>query len=139
MNDVISVISMLSVENIMYTPKEHEKKAAKKHSEFINRASDHLTMVNILNSYCSQSSRRKSWARDHYLNDKSLLKAVQIKDQLISYLNKIADQFSLGDDVGFICPKEDLNDTILETLVEFMPLNIATIHHGSTFMTVKEK
>lgn len=48
---VSAIVALLSVENIMYTPKGQEKQVIKKRKKFINYESDHLTLLNIFNFY----------------------------------------------------------------------------------------
>jgi HrpA-like RNA helicase len=74
---------MLSVENIFYQPKDKEKEVNKKRKKFVNYSSDHLTLLNIFNFYCELVKKKgkkegNTFAKDHYINEKSLAKAVLI-------------------------------------------------------------
>jgi HrpA-like RNA helicase len=78
---ISAIVAMLSVENIFYTPKGQDKDVRKKRKKFANSESDHLTLLNVFNLFknCLKTKSKKEaviFARDHYLNDKSLLKAV---------------------------------------------------------------
>lgn len=81
---ISAIVALLSVENILYTPKGQEKEVIKKRKKFLNPDSDHLTLLSILNFF-SEVMRTKSkkeavaFAREHYLNEKSLLKAMLIQ------------------------------------------------------------
>jgi hypothetical protein len=44
-------VALLSVENILYSPKGLEKQVIKKRKKFINYESDHLTLLNIFNFF----------------------------------------------------------------------------------------
>lgn len=46
-----AIVALLSVENIMYTPKGMEKEVIKKRKKFINYESDHLTLLSIFNFF----------------------------------------------------------------------------------------
>lgn len=60
-----------------------EKEVIKKRKKFVNYESDHLTLLSIFNFFTDvlKSKSKKeavAFAREHFLNDKSLLKAFQI-------------------------------------------------------------
>ena len=63
----------------------------KKRKKYINYESDHLTLLNIFNAYKSIKSKKEAvaFAKEHYFNDKSLFKAIQIQEQIIDYLHQI--------------------------------------------------
>jgi len=80
---ISAIVALLSVENILYAPKGMEKQVIKKRKKFINYESDHLTLLNIFNFFkdiLKTKSKRESveFAREHFLNEKSLLKAMLI-------------------------------------------------------------
>lgn len=57
----------------------------KKRKKFINYESDHLTLLSIFNFFkdvLKSKSKKEAVAftKEHFLNDKSLLKAMQIQD-----------------------------------------------------------
>ena len=76
-------MALLSVENILYQPKGMEKVVIKKRKKFVNYESDHLTLLSIYNFFkdvIKTKSKKEAiaFAREHYLNEKSLLKAILI-------------------------------------------------------------
>ena len=78
-------MALLSVENIMYAPKGMEKQVIKKRKKFFNYESDHLTLFNIFNFFkdvIKTKSKKEAveFAREHFLNDKSLIKAMLIQE-----------------------------------------------------------
>ena len=78
-------MALLSVENIMYAPKGMEKQVIKKRKKFVNYESDHLTLLNIFNFFkdvIKTKSKKEAveFAREHFLNDKSLIKAMLIQE-----------------------------------------------------------
>ncbi len=78
-----AIVALLSVENILYTPKGQEKEVVKKRKKFVNFESDHLTLLSIFNFFVDvvKSKSKKeavAFAREHFLNEKSLMKAMLI-------------------------------------------------------------
>ena len=59
--------------------------------------SDHLTLLNIFNVYkemVKQKGKKEvhTFAKEHFLNEKSLNKAVLIQEQLNQYLKQILEK-----------------------------------------------
>jgi HrpA-like RNA helicase len=84
-HNIAAIVALLSVENILYTPKGMEKEVIKKRKKFVNYESDHLTLLSIFNFFkdvlktkCKKDAI--SFAKEHYLNEKSLLKATLIQE-----------------------------------------------------------
>ena len=68
-------------------PKETPETAVgfKKRKKFINYESDHLTLLNIFNFFkdlLKSRSKKEAveFSREHFLNEKSLLKAILIQE-----------------------------------------------------------
>ena len=87
-NDIVSIVSLLQSDNILYTPSLQKEKIDKIREKFINPISDHLTLLNIFYQY-KESSNKGIFCKEHFLNDKALSKAYDIYLQLLKYLKKI--------------------------------------------------
>ena len=87
-NDIVSIVSLLQSDNILYTPSLQKERIEKIREKFINPISDHLTLLNIFYNY-KESSNKGVFCKEHYLNDKALSKANDIYLQLLKYLKKI--------------------------------------------------
>jgi HrpA-like RNA helicase len=90
-SSITAIVALLSVENILYTPKGMEKVVIKKRKKFINYESDHLTLLSIYNFFrdvVKTKSKKDAvaFAKEHFLNEKSLLKAMLIQDQINDYM-----------------------------------------------------
>lgn len=62
-----------------------DKQVIKKRKKFVNYESDHLTLLNIFNFFkdvIKTKSKKEAveFAREHFLNDKSLIKAMLIQE-----------------------------------------------------------
>ena len=90
---ISAIVALLSVENILYSPKGLEKQIIKKRKKFINYESDHLTLLNIFNFFKDVLKKSKGEAaqftQEHFLNDKSLQKAILIQEQIQEYMTQI--------------------------------------------------
>lgn len=92
---ISAIVALLSVENILYSPKGLEKQIIKKRKKFINYESDHLTLLNIFNFFKDVLRKSKGeaaqFAQEHFLNDKSLQKAILIQEQIQEYMTQIVN------------------------------------------------
>lgn len=90
---IAAIVAMLSVENVFYQASGAEvdktkAKAIKRRSTILHPSSDHLSLLNIFMTYKSLSSTQKhSYCNEYLLNNKALLKASQIHNQLVGYLD----------------------------------------------------
>lgn len=82
---ILSIAAMLSVPSVFSYPKGSRKIAESNKRKFSVYEGDHLTLLNVYNSYISRRQDGQ-WCRRNYLNEKSLKKAVDVRKQLQSYL-----------------------------------------------------
>lgn len=81
-DQIITICAMLNVGNsVFYRPKDKQLFADKAHRTFEKANSDHLSLLNIYNSWVDDNYT-EGFARDYYLQIKSLRKARDIKEQL---------------------------------------------------------
>lgn len=89
---MLSIIAMLQVQHIFTTPSGRKQTADKAKLKFACMEGDHLTMLNVFRAFEEKLAKnRKSvsgWCSQNYLNYKSLVRAVQIREQLASLLKK---------------------------------------------------
>lgn len=86
--EVIDIISVLSSTSKLFVDvTEQREAAADARRMFRHPSGDHLTLLNAVRSYTEiatteEKSVRKAWCRKHFLNERTLLEAVSIRDQL---------------------------------------------------------
>eukprot|EP01060_Flectonema_neradi_P013490 TRINITY_DN20267_c0_g1_i1.p1 TRINITY_DN20267_c0_g1~~TRINITY_DN20267_c0_g1_i1.p1 ORF type:complete len:978 (+),score=208.74 TRINITY_DN20267_c0_g1_i1:761-3694(+) len=86
-DDIVTIVAMLSVQNIFYRPKEKQNQADQKKSKFHQPEGDHITLLNI---YESWKNNRFSipWCVDNFLQGRSLRRAQDVRKQLTLLLEK---------------------------------------------------
>jgi len=159
--DILTIVSLLQTDNIFYTPSVIKEKVEKIREKFTHPSSDHLTLLNIFNQWKENRNVNQNFARDHFLNDKSLKKADDIRRQLKGYLSKLGgdvieqqenDANDANDIEAFLeridnkgsnlnlnnemSKKEDL---IVQCLLTGYFTNIAKYDSDNYFMTLKDK
>jgi HrpA-like RNA helicase len=86
--EVLEIISVLSSSSKLFLDiTEHRDAATEARRKFRHASGDHLTILNAVRSYQEISASdskwgRKDWCRKHFLNERTLIEAKEIKDQL---------------------------------------------------------
>jgi ATP-dependent RNA helicase DHX33 len=85
--EVIDIISVLSATSKLFVDiTEQREAAADARRMFRHPSGDHLTILNAVRSYTEVAAEgkaaRKAWCRMHFLNERTLLEAVSIRNQL---------------------------------------------------------
>ncbi|KAF0682717.1 Aste57867_25168 [Aphanomyces stellatus] len=88
-NDALSIVAMLSVESIFYSPRENKDKAAASRASFVSSDGDQLVLLNVYNAYahCSVKQRFK-WCKDHFINMRAMQRVESVREQLVRYLKQ---------------------------------------------------
>ncbi|CAI5755535.1 unnamed protein product [Candida verbasci] len=87
--DIITIVAMLSVPNIFHRPKERAQEADAAREKFIVSESDHLTLCNVFNQFNNIKRNPNQWCDKNFLNCKSLLRAREIRTQLILIMKNL--------------------------------------------------
>lgn len=86
--EVIEVISMLSVPDVFYRPREKRELADKMKQRFDDYNGDHLTLLNTYKKW-EANGFSKDWCTENFVHEKSMRKARDVKKQLIKLLENI--------------------------------------------------
>ena len=145
---------MIQSDNIFFTPTALKEKVERIREKFTHPTSDHITLLNVFKQW-KENRNTPNWTKEHFLNEKSLAKADDIKKQLKNYLGKIQNStlslkeieeekmenilneienknFNLEDS----WKKEEL---ILKCLLSGFFCNLAKYSSDNVFITCKEK
>lgn len=127
-NAILDIISILSIENLFYFPKELKNNLVKIITKYKVTNSDHLTKANIFHRYIS-AKNKSSFCKENFINKKSIKKAILIREQLVDYLVQILKKR------GKQTPNVDLESKNLEE----MPLDkiLKSLSHGYFLKTAK--
>lgn len=80
--EMITIVSMLSVPNVFYRPKERQDEADTQREKFWVHESDHLTYLQVYSAW-KANGFSDSWCIKHFLHSKSLRRAKETRDQLM--------------------------------------------------------
>jgi len=89
LSEMLSIAAMTSLQGAVWFQHEGEKRAAESaRRKFAVEEGDHLTLLNVYQAFVTKGKKDAKWCRDHYLNYKSMTRAVSIRNQLRRYLER---------------------------------------------------
>lgn len=86
-SEILIIVSMLSIPQVFRRPKEREKESDQARSRFFIPQSDHLTLLNVYLQW-ENNNFSSHWCEKHFVQYKSLIKARDIRDQLLRVMKK---------------------------------------------------
>ncbi|KAK8793914.1 hypothetical protein WA171_003042 [Blastocystis sp. BT1] len=87
-SEILDLVSILSVENIFFSPREEREKANVSHKRFASVYGDHLTFLNVYHAY-REVNGNIQWCYDNFINPRSMKTATEIRKQLVGYCEKL--------------------------------------------------
>ncbi|PSK60491.1 hypothetical protein B9Z65_641 [Elsinoe australis] len=79
--EMLTIVSMLSVPSVFYRPKERMEEADAAREKFFDPASDHLTLLNVYQQWRA-NGKKDNWCVRHFLHPKALHRADEIRNQI---------------------------------------------------------
>lgn len=83
--EMLTIVSMLSVPSVFYRPKERQEESDAAREKFFVPESDHLTFLHVYSQWKS-NGYSDAWCTRHFLHPKSLRRAKEIREQLLSIM-----------------------------------------------------
>ncbi|AAS50385.2 AAR020Wp [Eremothecium gossypii ATCC 10895] len=80
-DEILTIIAMLSVQNVFYRPKDKIQEADNRKARFHHPFGDHLTLLNIYNRW-QENNFSKSFCAENFLHERHLRRAKDVKEQL---------------------------------------------------------
>lgn len=79
--EIITVVSLLSVDSITFTPHSKRDHAIAVRKKFISSEGDQLTLLNVYRAYKAVGGNRE-WCHDHFINSRTMKLVLDIRKQL---------------------------------------------------------
>ncbi len=73
-DEIITIVAMLSVQNVFYRPREKQHLADQKRSKFYHPDGDHLTLLTVYEAWKAQQFST-TWCFDNFVQARSLKRA----------------------------------------------------------------
>jgi pre-mRNA-splicing factor ATP-dependent RNA helicase DHX16 len=129
--EVLSIVSMLSeASTLFFRPKERKLLADSARARFtIKEGGDHLTLLNIWNQWVD-ADFSPIWAKENFLDQRSLTRARDIRDQLAKLCDRVEVTMSS-------CGQADLVPIQKALTAGFFPNAAMLQRGGDSYRTVK--
>ncbi|XP_076615856.1 ATP-dependent RNA helicase DHX8-like isoform X2 [Chaetodon auriga] len=85
--EMLTIVSMLSVQNIFYRPKDKQALADQKKTKFFQLEGDHLTLLAVYNSW-KNNKFSNPWCFENFIQARSLRRAQDIRKQMLSIMDR---------------------------------------------------
>ncbi|KAA0163354.1 hypothetical protein FNF28_04274 [Cafeteria roenbergensis] len=86
-DEILTVVSMLSVDNVFFRPKDRQSLADQKHSKFHQPEGDHLTLLCVYQAW-KDSGFANAWCFENFLHGRTMRKAHDVRKQLLSIMDR---------------------------------------------------
>ncbi|GFE55714.1 pre-mRNA-splicing factor ATP-dependent RNA helicase [Babesia ovis] len=86
-DEIITIVSMLSIQNIFYRPQDKQAEADRAKSRFTQAEGDHLTLLYVYNQW-RKNKFSALWCHENFLQSRALLRAQDVRKQLISIMDR---------------------------------------------------
>ncbi|KAK8805481.1 hypothetical protein WA158_002137 [Blastocystis sp. Blastoise] len=83
--EILVIVAMLSVPSIFFRPKDREEESDQAREQFMVPESDHLSYLNVYLQW-KKSGYSKNWCDDHFIHFKSMMKAREVRAQLLEFM-----------------------------------------------------
>ncbi|ELK33612.1 ATP-dependent RNA helicase DHX8 [Myotis davidii] len=85
--EMLTIVSMLSVQNVFYRPKDKQALAGQKKAKFHQTKGDHLTLLAVYNSWKSNKFSNP-WCYENFIQARSLRRAQDICKQMLGIMDR---------------------------------------------------
>jgi len=86
-DEILTLVSMLNVQNVFYRPKEKQTQADSKRSKFFQAEGDHLTMLAVYQAWAT-SKFSNPWCFENFIQARSMRRAQDVRKQLLAIMDR---------------------------------------------------
>lgn len=86
-DEILTIVSMLSVQNVFYRPKDKQAVADQKKAKFNQPEGDHLTLLAVYNSW-KNNKFSNAWCYENFVQIRTLKRAQDVRKQLLGIMDR---------------------------------------------------
>eukprot|EP00340_Litonotus_pictus_P000043 CAMPEP_0170522266 /NCGR_PEP_ID=MMETSP0209-20121228/7716_1 /TAXON_ID=665100 ORGANISM="Litonotus pictus, Strain P1" /NCGR_SAMPLE_ID=MMETSP0209 /ASSEMBLY_ACC=CAM_ASM_000301 /LENGTH=1258 /DNA_ID=CAMNT_0010809697 /DNA_START=167 /DNA_END=3940 /DNA_ORIENTATION=- len=86
-DEIITIVSMLSVQNIFFRPREKQQLADTKRTKFYHCDGDHLTLLTVYQMW-EANKFSNPWCYENFIQSRAMKKAYDIRKQLVAIMDR---------------------------------------------------
>ncbi|UJR38210.1 hypothetical protein I4U23_030883 [Adineta vaga] len=100
--EALTIVSMLSVQNVFYRPKEKAEQSDQRKARFHQPEGDHLTLLAVYNAW-KQNKFSNLWCYENFIQQRSLKRSQDIRKQMLGIMDRHKlDVVSCGRQTGLV-------------------------------------
>ena len=86
-DEILTIVSMLSVQNVFYRPKDKQALADQKKAKFHQTEGDHLTLLAVYNSW-KHNKFSNPWCFENFVQARTLRRAQDVRKQMLGIMDR---------------------------------------------------
>ncbi|CAP33531.2 Protein CBG15221 [Caenorhabditis briggsae] len=130
-DEIVTIVAMMQIQDVFLTPFRARHQADIIRKKFSVEEGDHMTMLNVFTKFV-ENGRSKKWCSDHFVNYRGLMRADNVRSQLVRLLKRF--EIPKVSCRGLI----NASENIRQCLVTGFFSQAAQYHYTGKYMTVKE-
>lgn len=101
--EILTIVAMLTAQNVFYRPKDKQAQADQKKAKFHQPEGDHLTLLTVYNGW-KGSKFSNAWCFDNYIQSRSMKRVQDVRKQLLGIMDRYRhDIVSCGRNYTKVC------------------------------------
>ncbi|TPX31860.1 hypothetical protein SmJEL517_g04900 [Synchytrium microbalum] len=129
--EIISIVSMLSVDSVFFTPHDKREEATAARKKFTSFDGDHISLLNVLRAY-DDVKKNKQWCLDNFVNSRAMHQVTDIRTQLAQFCHRAR----LLPSKEITLPQTINSENILKCFLSGFFMNAAVAHPDGSFKTL---
>ncbi|RCH87471.1 DEAH-box ATP-dependent RNA helicase prp22, partial [Rhizopus stolonifer] len=85
--EILTIVAMLTAQNVFYRPKEKQAQADQKKAKFHQPEGDHLTLLTVYNGW-KNSKFSTPWCFENFIQQRSMKRAQDVRKQLLGIMDR---------------------------------------------------
>ncbi|XP_071961716.1 ATP-dependent RNA helicase DHX8-like [Antedon mediterranea] len=86
-DEILTIVSMLSVQNVFYRPKDKQAIADQRKAKFHQQEGDHLTLLAVYNSW-KNNKFSNPWCFENFVQARTLRRSQDVRKQLLGIMDR---------------------------------------------------
>lgn len=86
-DEVLTIVAMLSVENVFYRPKEKQAQADQRKARFFQPEGDHLTLLAVYEAW-KRNKFSNPWCYENFVQARAMRRAQDVRKQLLGIMDR---------------------------------------------------
>ncbi|XP_019857665.1 PREDICTED: ATP-dependent RNA helicase DHX8-like [Amphimedon queenslandica] len=85
--EILTIVSMLSVQNVFYRPKDKQAIADQRKAKFNQPEGDHLTLLSVYNAW-KNNKFSNAWCFENFIQARTLRRAQDVRKQMLGMMDR---------------------------------------------------